>query len=309
MAEVDKSTLQEVDLDKAFDGTATNTKPGEQAVDVDVNGFLDAMNTELNKSATPEKDGEVETAKGEPAEKAEETQIVAEKEPTLEELRDEVSKLKLAYSESSKQGKRIPELEKQIAELEQKGRVYDQIVADPNLENMIIDYWQKGKQPSGDLKAELGLSEDFVFEPEEMFKTGTDSNKVYMESVKRYTSQLVDAKLAEMQRQNTERSRQTQIEQMKNSFAEKYGDEALQEVETFMKGKTLTLEDMYKLMTYGERDKIIAKSAATQQSEQIKRNQEKNPTLATAKSTKVQKTDERTLIDLLKSVDGGDFSF
>ena len=321
MAEVDNSTLKRVDLDIAFDGNGKDkevskkTNSGEQTVDFDVNNFLLGL-TEQNETATPEKTTEkVETVKDEPAKNAEETQetveAVPEKtvEPTVEELSKELETLKKRYSDSSKEGKRVGELERQIADLEQKARVYDQIVSDPQLENMVINYWQKGKQPSVDLKEKLGLNEDFVFDPDDMFKTGTDTNKVYLESVRVMANDIVDQKLADLQKRTVEENRKSQINRMKDEFVSKYGQDELSRLESFMNGKQLTLEDFRKLMTYDERDKIIAKSAATQQSEQIKKNQEKTPTLATAKSTQVHKTDERALIDALKSLNGGGFSF
>ena len=63
MAEVDKSTLQEVDLDQAFDGNgkevekSKDTKPDkDQAVDFDVNEFLRDMDAELRDKPKPEKE-------------------------------------------------------------------------------------------------------------------------------------------------------------------------------------------------------------------------------------------------------------
>ena len=316
MAEVDKSTLGEVDLDQAFDGNSKDakeeskeTKPDkDQAVDFDVNEFLRDMDAELRDKPQPEKTEEKVEVKEEPEKKEAQEEAKKESPQTAEDMKAEIERLKTAYSESSKQGKRIPELEKKLAELEPKVKVYDQIVADPTLENMVVDYWQTGKQPSVNVKERLGLSEDFIFDPEDMFKSGTDTNKVYMESVKIATKQEVDERFAQLQKKTEADTKAQRIQSMKNEFVDKYGESALQEVEAYMDNKQLTLEDIYKLKTFGERDKTIARNAATQQSEQVKKNQDRDPSLATKQSAKIETTKERDIMDALKEIDGGGFS-
>jgi len=311
MAEVDNSTLQEVDLDKAFGETGDAVKeqvPANsektQTAELNVENFLQDMNAEL-ENKEPEK--EVKT------EKEVETKSQAETETPQEEadrLKAEIETLKKRYADSSKEGKKVAELEKRLAEVEPKVKVYDQIVADQNLENMIVDYWQKGsRQPSNNLKDKLGLSEDFMFDPEDIAKPGTDSYKLFQASVVESASQIVDERFKQLQIENAKKERIARIEAMKNEFIGKYGESELSKLEEFMNDKQLTLEDFRKLMNYNERDREIAKNAATQQSEQIKKNQGVEKSLATAKSTPVHKTDERSMIDFLKTVGGGDFSF
>ena len=319
-ANVDNSTFVEVDLDKAFDNNGkqeskeskgTNSA-NEQTVDFDVNSFLLDMDAELSPKKTEEK---VETQ--EVVDQKTETEGIADKEidpqatplSEVEQLRAEVDTLKTRYSDSSKQGKKVPELEKKIADLEPKIRVYDQIVADPVLENMVVDYWNKGKQPSSDLKTELDLGEDFVFDSDEITKPGTDSYKVFNASVQKAAGQMVDKRFAELQQKNETEAKEQRIQAMKSEFVGKYGESALEEVETYMEDKQLGLEDIYKLMNFGERDKTIARNAATQQSEQVKKNQERDPSLATKKGAVIHNSDERNVMDALKEIDGGDFSF
>jgi len=313
MAEVDKSTLQEVDLDQAFDGNgkevekSKDTKPDkDQAVDFDVNEFLRDMDAELRDKPKPEK--EIEKVEPKEDETKPQEEVESEAPQTVEDMKAEIERLKTAYSESSKQGKRIPELEKRLAELEPKVKVYDQIVADPTLENMVVDYWQKGKQPSSDLKTELGLSEDFIFDPEDIAKPGTDSYKIFNASVEQVATRKVDERFAQLQKKTEADAKAQRIQSMKNEFIDKYGESALQEVEAFMDNRQLTLEDIYKLKTFGERDKVIARNAATQQSEQVKKNQDRDPSLATKQSAKIETTKERDIMDALKEIDGGDFS-
>ena len=311
MPEVDNPTFTEVDLDKGFETDADvkseeakETNPDDQAVEFDINKLLLDMDAELGDKK-PEK---VEAKKEEVKEEVQE-EVAENPQDEVEKLRAEVETLKSKYSASSKEGKKIPELEKRILELEPKVKVYDQIVSDPVLENMVVDYWKKGSQPSGDLKSELGLSEDFIFDSDDVGKPGTESQKFINALVEKQAARIVDQRFAELQKKNELSLKEKRIQSMKDDFIKEHGESEFEKLDDFMKSKQLTLGDMYKLMTIGDRDKAIARNAATQQSEQVKKNQSQEPSLANVKGAVVHETDERKVMDALKGIDGGDFSF
>lgn len=317
MAKVDNSTLNEVDLDQALAGGGKEVKStkeansGKQTADFDINGFLLDMDAELRKPQEPEKKEPVETKEEPQEEEVQETAPETEETPEqeLEKLKAENETLKKRYADSSKEVDRQKVLDTRIAELEQKLQVYNQIEGDEKLVNMIADYWKGGKQPSGNIKQELGLSEDFVFDPDDMFKDGTETNKVYMKSVDMLVDQKLEQKLAAVRAKDAKEARAQRIQTMKEEFANEFGNDALNEVEQYMKNKELTIKDIYKLMTFGERDKTIAKNAATQQAEQVRKNQDRNGSLANKKSVHPEVSNERKIIDALNIIDGGGFSF
>lgn len=294
MANEDNSTLNTVDLDKAFEPVEEKTDKGnpQEEAPFDVSNFLNDIDTQLSKTTKEEPQKQVETKETQP-------------QNEVEELRQKLATLEKRYADSSREGKKIAELQKRLDEVEPAEKLYKTVLADPQLTDMVVSYIENGAKPSTSLKDQLGLPEDFIFDPEEVTKPGTDSYKFFQYNVQNEAKKIVRAELEQEKLQTYERTRKNELNSMQNAFVEKYGEDALEQVQEYMATKKLTLDDVWTLMTIGDRDRKIAKNAATSQAEQIRKNQEKGTSLATRQGAQIHDTDEDKIIGALKMLDGG----
>lgn len=294
MANEDNSTLSTVDLDKAFDAVEEKTDEGnpQEEAPFDVSSFLNDIDTQLSKTTKEEPQKHVGTKETQP-------------QNEVEELRQKLATLEKRYADSSREGKKIAELQKRLDEVEPAEKLYKTVLADPQLTDMVVSYIENGANPSTSLKDQLGLPEDFIFDPEEVTNPGTDSYKFFQYNVQNEAKKIVRAELEQEKRQTYEQTRKNELNSMQNAFVEKYGEDALEQVQEYMANKKLTLDDVWALMTIGDRDRKIAKNAATSQAEQIRRNQGKGTSLATRQGAQIHDTDEDKIIGALKMLDGG----
>tara|TARA_R110000744_G_scaffold8350_3_gene27844 strand:+ start:3440 stop:4312 length:873 start_codon:yes stop_codon:yes gene_type:complete len=172
---------------------------------------------------------------------------------------DELETLQKRYSDSSREAKR---LNTRVRELEEYAPLLDRMREDPQLISTVRNYIEgTGKQG---IKEQLGVSEDFVFDPDEAFSDPkSESAKVFDSVVNQKVKKVVDAT----------NNKQTQKQKLANDvseFRQKHdmSDDSFKEFMDFATSRPLSYDDIYFLMNRDSRDQNIAtetrKEIATQ---------------------------------------------
>ena len=172
---------------------------------------------------------------------------------------DELETLQKRYSDSSREAKR---LNTRVRELEEYAPLLDRMREDPQLISTVRNYIEgTGKQG---IKEQLGVSEDFVFDPDEAFSDPkSESAKVFDSVVNQKVKKVVDAT----------NNKQTQKQKLANDVSEfrqkhEMSDENFEEFMEFASSRPLSYDDIYFLMNRDSRDQNIAtetrKEIATQ---------------------------------------------
>lgn len=162
---------------------------------------------------------------------------------------DELETLQKRYSDSSREAKR---LNTRVKELEQYAPLLDRMREDPQLISTVRNYIEgTGKQG---IKERLGVSEDFVFDPDEAFSDPkSESAKVFDSVVNQKVNSVVNGKL----------SKQAQTDKIQSevrTFREKHqmSDEKFKEFMDFASSRPLSYDDIYLLMNKDNREQNIA---------------------------------------------------
>ena len=178
------------------------------ALDQDVNGLVQDDEPETKQAATP---GIQDPANNKKAETVSQSS----------EVNTELENLKKRYSDSSREAQ---QLKAQLDQLKPYAPVLEAMKQDENLVSHVKDYFQKGGQPTDDIRKQLSLEEDFEFDPDEMVSNpNSDSRKVFDSMV----NNIVNKKANEVVNQQRaaiaqSQQQQTQAAQAKE-FMEKHG--------------------------------------------------------------------------------------
>jgi hypothetical protein len=199
----------------------------------------------------------------------------------------ELETLQKRYSDSSREAKRLNTRNK---ELEQYAPLLDRMREDPNLISTVRDYIDGTKQQG--IKDRLGVSEDFVFDPDEAFSDPkSESAKVFDSIVNEKVSKIVNGKL--QQQENGQKMLQDQ-----QSFKDKHGmsDESFTQFMEFAKSRPLNYDDIYYLMNRQSRDENIATTTRKEVATQMQNVRQKPQSLA---GTGAPATAEETVEDAI----------
>tara|TARA_R110002051_G_scaffold204351_3_gene270492 strand:- start:5436 stop:6308 length:873 start_codon:yes stop_codon:yes gene_type:complete len=162
---------------------------------------------------------------------------------------DELETLQKRYSDSSREAKR---LNTRVKELEQYAPLLDRMREDPQLISTVRDYIEgSGKQG---IKEQLGVSKDFVFDPDEAFSDPkSESAKVFDSVVNQKVKRVVDAT-------NNKQNKQQKLANDVSEFRQKHemSDENFEEFMEFASSRPLSYDDIYFLMNRDSRDQNIA---------------------------------------------------
>ena len=173
---------------------------------------------------------------------------VAEQQPVAQ-TESELDTLKKRYSDSSREAKR---LNTRVRELEEYAPLLDRMRQDPNLVSTVRNYIE-GQGTQG-IKEKLGVSEDFVFDPDEAFSDPkSESAKVFDNVVNNKVNAIVSGQL------NKQAQKQKISDDMK-AFRDKHqmGDEDYKKFIEFATSRPLSYDDIYFLMNRDSRDQNIA---------------------------------------------------
>ena len=251
--------------------------------------FFAQLDNSVNSGILEEADTSVSSTSGD--NKPQNSKVEGQKQSP-----DEVETLRQRYADSSKEGKR---LNGRLNELEPYVPIINAMKDDPNLVSHVRNYFEGGGQAPKNMKEQLKLDEDFVFDPDEaVSEPGSDSAKVLNATIDGVVQQRLNDTLG---RQKTENKRLSQ----ESDFRQRYemGEDEWGDFKTFAKNKTLTLDDIYYLKNRESRETNIAKDASTQVAQQMKNVNERPQSLATTGSQEVENSQEDQLFDSILGID------
>ena len=209
---------------------------------------------------------------------------------------EQVETLKQRYADSSKEGKR---LSGKLNELEPYVPIINAMKDDPNLVTHVRNYFEGGGQAPKNMKEQLKLDEDFVFDPDEaVSEPGSDSARVLQSTIDGVVQRRLSDTLGKQKAENQRLSQESDFRQRYEMNEDEWTD-----FRDFAKQKTLTLDDIYYLKNRESRETNIAKDASTQVAQQMKNVNVRPQSLATTGSQQVESSQEDQLFNSILGID------
>ena len=279
--QVDNAPLNQVDIGALEDNVT------EEAVSDD---FFADLDRSVNSGILEEADTSVSSASGD-----NKPQNV-KGEGQTQSQNDDVETLKQRYADSSKEGKR---LSGKLNELEPFLPIINAMKDDPNLVTHVRNYFEGGGQAPKNMKEQLKLDEDFVFDPDEAVSDqSSDSAKVLQATIDGVVQKRLNNTLSKQKAENKRLSQESEFRQKYNMNEGEWDD-----FKTFAKTKTLSLDDIYYLKNRESRETNIAKDASNQVAQQMKNVNERPQSLATSGSQQVEVSQNDQLFDSILGLD------
>ena len=212
---------------------------------------------------------------------------------------EDVDNLEKRYSDSSREAKR---LNNRLKEIEPYMPILDAMKEDPNLISHVRGYFEGGGSAPTNIKEQLGLDEDFVFDYDDaLSQPDSSSAKLFNATV----DGVVQRRLSDFARQQSEQSRKTSEEQ---AFRSKFDikEEDYEDLMDYAKSHRLTLEDVYYLKNKESRDDKVAGNARDEVIQQMK-NVRSMPTsvASSGKTPKEEKSVDDMVFDKLLNTGTG----
>ena len=279
--QVDNASVEQVDTD------ALENNVMEEAVSDD---FFSELDKSVNSGILEEADTSVSSASGD-----NKPQNV-KGEGQTQSQDNNVETLKQRYADSSKEGKR---LSGKLNELEPFLPIINAMKDDPNLVTHVRNYFEGGGQAPKNMKEQLKLDEDFVFDPDEAVSDGdSDSAKVLQATIDGVVQKRLNSTLSRQKAENKRLSQESEFRQKYDMNEGEWDD-----FRTFAKTKNLTLDDIYYLKNRESRETNIAKDASSQVAQQMKNVNERPQSLATSGSQQVEVSQNDQLFDSILGID------
>ena len=276
---------QEVDNVLADTSTLENNVVEETAPD----DFFAQLDNSVNSGILEEADTFVSSASGD--NKPQNVQGEGQKQS-----QEDVETLRQRYSDSSKEGKR---LNGRLTELQPYMPIINAMKDDPNLVTHVRNYFEGGGQTPKNMKEQLKLDEDFVFDPDEAVSDNdSDSAKVLQATIDGVVQKRLGDTLNKQKVENQRLSQESDFRQRYEMNEDEWGD-----FRDFAKTKTLTLDDIYYLKNRESRETNIAKDASTQVAQQMKSVNQRPQSLATSGSQEVESSTEDQLFNSILGID------
>jgi len=278
--QVDNASVDQVDIGALEDNVT------EEAVSDD---FFADLDRSVNSGILEEADTSVSSASGD-----NKPQHVQGEGQT--QGQEQVETLKQRYADSSKEGKR---LSGKLNELEPYVPIINAMKDDPNLVTHVRNYFEGGGQTPKNMKEQLKLDEDFVFDPDEAVSDpGSDSARVLQSTIDGVVQKRLSDTLGRQKAENQRLSQESDFRQRYEMNEDEWSD-----FRDFAKQKTLTLDDIYYLKNRESRETNIAKDASTQVAQQMKNVNERPQSLATTGSQQVESSQEDQLFNSILGID------
>ena len=176
---------------------------------------------------------------------------------------EDAANLEKRYSDSSREAKR---LNNRLKEIEPYMPILDAMKEDPNLISHVRGYFEGGGTAPTNIKEQLGLDEDFVFDYDDpLSDPNSSSSKLFNATV----DGVVQRRLSDFARKQSEDSRRATEEQ---SFKSKFdiSQNDYNDLMDYAKSHRLTLEDVYYLKNKESRDDKVAGNAREEVIQQMK---------------------------------------
>jgi len=201
------------------------------------------------------------------------------------------------YNDSSNEARK---LNGQLKELEPYVPILNAMKQDPNLITHVRDYFEGGGKPPKSVKEQLGLDEDFIFDPDEAVTDSDSSSAKVLQSV---IDGAVQRRLTTFQQSQQKEAENKNAEK---SFREQHqmSDEEWNEFVDYSKSRTLTLDDIYFLKNRDNRDTQVANSTREEMKDQMQRVRSKPQSAARAGSQGTpQKSGDDNIFDSILGID------
>jgi hypothetical protein len=205
--------------------------------------------------------------------------------------------LQKRYSDSSREAKR---LNTRLKEVEPYMPILDAMREDPRLVSHVRGYYEGGGQAPTSMKEQLKLGEDFTFDADEALSNpDSDSGKLFNATVdgmvQRRLQQVIQAQNVQSEKDSRDRS-----------FKEKHNmnNDEWREFVDYAQANELSLEDIYFLKNRDKREQNIAKAASAEVQNQMRKAQQKPPSMASAGNVAGDNASpDDTLFDAIMGID------
>ena len=219
---------------------------------------------------------------------------------------DDSNPYKKRYSDSSKEGKRLYNENKELESLKEYEPLIDILKKDKGAVENLRAYL-KGEIEPASVKERLGVDEDIVFDPDEAFADpNSQSAKVFNNMV----SNIVDSRVnAERQRIEQETAQQKQLEQSQIEFqnyiqSKGYTDEQAEDLQRKAAEHTLSWQDIDFLVNKDNVKNNIAQNTKKQMMNQLKKAQSAPQTASkSGNADSADMTHEDAVFNAIKGVD------
>ena len=239
------------------ENTQGNPKALEDSVfGSDADNFFEQLETNVNGSI---QDNVEDVQKETPASQ---DPAYIEQPQTQVSQPSEIDNIKKRYSDSSREAQR---LKAQLNELQPFMPVLNAMKTDSNLVSHVRNYFQEGGNVPKNVKSELKLSEDFVFDPEEMVNDEkSDSRKVFDSMVGKIVNERANEIVGNIEQENYQKAYQTQLSNHAKDFMHRNGltgeefASFVNEAQERFSTKGMTFDDMYLIMNSGKVNQKVA---------------------------------------------------
>jgi len=217
------------------------------------------------------------------------------------------------YSDSTREARRLlkerKRLEDELNQVQPYMPILEAMQSDPRLVAHVRDYFERGGETPYDIKADLNLPDDFVFDMEEAISNPQSPSATIFNRAVKQVAERRATELFETEKEQRAREQQSQAqEQMAQQFRESKGlseDEFFQ-LEEFAKEHTLTWDDIYTLKNLKQRDKKIAQTTQQKTLDEVKKGQKRQGSLGGKNSQGVgEKSEIDELFDVIAGASGG----
>ena len=253
------------------DDTKGNPKAIEDGVfGSDGDDFFSSLDESVN-GLVSEGDSPVETQAATPAEQGPAKDNTQAQSGTLD---SELNNLKKRYSDSSREAQN---LRAQLNQLKPFVPVLDAMKKDSGLVNHVRDYFDKGGQVNQDIKSQLKLDEDFVFDNDEMMNDSkSDSRKVFNAMVDKVVQQrMVESTKAQREQANHKvwsdnLDRQAREFMQKNSLTPEEFQGFVSEAQHKFQNEGMSFDDMWLIVNKNKAQQNVADSTKKDMLNQMK---------------------------------------
>lgn len=186
----------------------------------------------------------------------------------------ELDSLKKRYSDSSREAQN---LRAQLNELKPFVPVLDAMKNDSGLVNHVRDYLSNGGEVNKDMKEQLKLDEDFVFDPDDMISNpDSDSRKVFEGMVNNIVNKKTNELVSQQNQQAEQVRRSESVKKQANDFMQKHGmtQEEFQafatEAQARISERGITFDDMYAMVNQNKVNANVANATKKDMINQMK---------------------------------------
>lgn len=212
---------------------------------------------------------------------------------------------KKRYTDSSREAVKMND---QLKDLKPFVPVLNAMKRDSGLVEHVREYLQNGGKPSKNIKEQLQLSEDFVYDPSEAIENpDSESAKVMQAQIDQVVNKRVGDVLQREKANAAKMQRTVALKKQEADFMEKHNMNA-EQFENFKaqaKSRNLTLDDVYYILNKDQANQNVANSTKKDMLNQMK-NVRNIPTTASDSNSQgtAQKSTSDSMFDQMLGIDG-----